>query len=79
MSTPTPWVGCHCPAAKLHWVIGLLEAWLRQASDEVTGELAEFAYGPDPDQRRVDELIELIRRLTAELRPPPSHPAPREH
>lgn len=79
MNTSTPRLGCHCPARTGHWVIGLLEAWLRQASDGVLDELAEFAYGPEPDLGRVDELIELIRRLTAELRPAPSHPAPREH
>ncbi len=79
MNTATPRPDCQCPARTGHWVIGLLEAWLRQASDAVLDELAEFAYGPDPDLSRVDELIELIRRIAAELRPAPSHPAPREH
>lgn len=78
MSTSTPVLGCHCPANKLHWVIGLLEAWLRQASDEVLDELAEFAYGPNPDLGRVEELIELIGRTAAQLRPTLPCYGPRE-
>jgi hypothetical protein len=78
MSTSTPLLSCHCPATKLHWVIDLLESWLRQASDEVTGELAEFAYGPDPDPGRVEDLIELIGRTAARLRPTMPSCEPRE-
>ena len=61
---------CHCPARALHGVISLLQAWLRQASDEVRDELAEFAYGPDPDLDRVDDhRADRARRRRAAPRP----------
>ena len=69
MSTcPPPSPDCACPAAALHWVIGLLESWLRQASDEVRDQLAEFAYGPEAALDRVEELIELIGLTATRLR-----------
>lgn len=80
MSTSIPVLGCPCPARELHGVIGLLESWLPQASDEVLDELAEFAFGPDPGpyQRRVEKLIELIGLTAARLRPASGHRDPRE-
>jgi hypothetical protein len=76
--TTTALVRCHCPARTHHGVIDLAHAWLRQASDEVRDELAEFAYGPDPQLDRVDELIELVGRVAAALRPAPPYGQPRE-
>jgi hypothetical protein len=78
MSTTTASLRCRCPARTLHGVIGLLQAWLRQASDQVRDELAEFAYGPEPEPDRVDELIELVGRVAAALRPDPPYGQPRE-
>jgi hypothetical protein len=51
MTTTTAPPRCHCPARTHHWVIDLLLAWLRQASDAVRDELAEFAYAPRPRTR----------------------------
>lgn len=76
-STTAP-LRCYCPANTHHGMISLLQAWLRQASNEVRDELAEFAYGPDPDPDRVDEFIELIGRVAAALRPDPPYGPPRE-
>lgn len=78
MSTTTAPLRCHCPARTHHGVISLLQAWLHQASDEVRDELAEFAYGPDPELDRIDELIELVGRVAAALRPAPPYGQPRE-
>jgi len=79
MSTPTTApLRCHCPARTHHGVIDLLQAWLRQASDTVRDELNEFAYGPDPELDRVNELIELIGHLAAVLRPTPPYGQPQE-
>jgi hypothetical protein len=79
MSTPTTApLRCHCPARTHHWVIDLLLAWLHQSSGIIRDELAEFAYGPDPEFDRVDELIELLGCLAAALRPAPPYGQPRQ-
>lgn len=79
MTTTTALLRCHCPARTHHGVIDLVHAWLRQASDEVRDELTEFAYGPDPELDRVDELIDLLGRLATALRPDPPYGQPREN
>lgn len=78
MTTTTTPLRCHCPARTHHGVIDLLLAWLHQASDTVRDELNEFAYGPDPELDRVNELIELIEHLAAALRPALPYSQPRE-
>jgi hypothetical protein len=60
--------------------LGLVEDWLRHASEETLDELADFAYG-QPAHRAHPHLrwiIGLLGEAAARLRPapPPAAPAP---